>query len=354
MQACIVVGARPQFIKAAELVHGGTREGLAYSIVHTGQHYDQLLSEVFFDELNIPAPDTNLGVGSGAHGWQTGEIMRRLEAYLVETEIPDAVVVFGDTNSTIAGAIAAAKLGVPVVHVEAGLRSYDRFMPEEINRVVTDRLSSLLCCPSDLAVSNLEDEGIHSGVHNTGDIMYDSVVRYRSAIETRASDLSGRKGARPWALATIHRASNTDNHTRLEAALACLEAAEMPVVWPIHPRTRKKIEEWGGEVPSNVRLVNPASYLDMLAHISAAGHVLTDSGGIQKEAFWLGTPCITLRDTTEWKETANLGWNVIVGIDPKAVRNAVNRELPSRNVNPYGDGQSAQTISELILSVNDG
>lgn len=348
-RVCLVVGARPQFIKAAELIHGGGRVDLDYTLVHTGQHYDPGLSDVFFDELDIPAPQINLNVGSGSHARQTGEIMSRFERYLFDTGFPDWLVVFGDTNSTLAASITAAKLGVPVAHVEAGLRSFDRTMPEELNRVVTDRISDLLFCPSDLAVTNLANEGIVRGVHNTGDIMFDSVVRHNSAIAQRTRQISSRMGSDPWVLATIHRPANTDKPDGLDAALACLEAAGMPVVWPVHPRARSRLESNGTKVPDNVRLVDPMGYLTMLAHIGAATRVLTDSGGVQKEAFWLSTPCITLRDTTEWPETVAQGWNVLVGNDPEAVREAVDRPTPVDQANPYGNGDSAQRMAALLI-----
>lgn len=349
IRVCIVVGARPQFIKAAELIHGGGRDELDYTLVHTGQHYDPRLSDLFFDELGIPAPKVNLDVGSGSHGWQTGEIMSRFERFLLETGLPDWLVVFGDTNSTLAASITAAKLGVPIAHVEAGLRSFDRTMPEELNRLVTDRISDLLFCPSGLAVTNLANEGIVRGVHNTGDIMFDSVGRHNAAIAERARQISSRMGSDPWVLATIHRAANTDRRDRLDAALACLEAAGMPVVWPVHPRARTRLESNGTKVPENVHLTDPMGYLNMLAHISAATCILTDSGGVQKEAFWLCTPCITLRDTTEWPETVAQGWNVLVGNDPEAVREAVRRPIPVEQVNPYGDGDSAQRMAALLI-----
>lgn len=348
-RACIVVGARPQFIKAAEMIHAGSLDGLEYSLVHTGQHYDSSLSGVFFDELSIPEPQVNLETGSGPHGWQTGEIMSRLERYLLDAGLPDWVVVFGDTNSTIAAAITAAKLGIRVAHVEAGLRSFDRTMPEEINRVVTDKISQLLFCPSDLAIKHLADEGIVDGVHYTGDIMFDSVVRHGSAIAERAAHVSSRMGSDPWALATIHRAANTDSPDRLEAMLACLAAVEMPVVWPVHPRARDRLDANASHVPDNVRLIDPVGYLTMLAHISAATRVLTDSGGVQKEAFWLRTPCITLRDRTEWPETVDQGWNILVGSDQEAVRSAIQRQIPHKQTNPYGDGYSAQRMAELLI-----
>ncbi|MFV1981775.1 MAG: UDP-N-acetyl glucosamine 2-epimerase, partial [Rhodothermia bacterium] len=277
IRVCIVVGARPQFIKAAELIHGGGRDELDYTLVHTGQHYDPRLSDIFFDELDIPAPQVNLDAGSGSHGRQTGEIMSRFERYLLDAGLPDWLVVFGDTNSTLAAAVTAAKLGVPVAHVEAGLRSFDRTMPEELNRVVTDRISDLLFCPSDLAVANLANEGIVGGVHNTGDIMFDSVVRHNPAITERARQISSRMGPDPWVLATIHRAANTDRTDRLDAVLSCLEAAEMPVVWPVHPRARTRLEANGAKVPDNVHLIDPMGYLTMLAHIGAASCILTDS-----------------------------------------------------------------------------
>ena len=320
--------------------------------MHTGQHYDAGLSDVFFRELDLPLPDDELGVGSGPHGAQTGRMLEGVEGVIVRDR-PDVVLVVGDTNSTLAGALASAKLGVPVAHVEAGLRSYQRDMPEEINRVLTDHLSSLLFCPSNTSVANLLKEGIEQGVHQVGDVMFDVLSRYLPSAEERARivrDLGVEQG--DFALATIHRAENTDDRARLTSVLASLERVAslgIPVVFPVHPRTRRALADV--RPARGVRLIPPASYLQMLSLEASASVILTDSGGVQKEAYWLGVPCVTLRDETEWVETVDLGWNVVAGCDPDAVATAVARDTPTGPRPPvYGDGRSADRIVAALVS----
>ena len=320
-------------------------------LVHTGQHYDDQMSRIFFEELDLPAPDVNLGVGSGSHARQTGEMMIGLERYIEDAGPFDGVLVYGDTNSTLAGALVAAKLHVPLAHVEAGLRSFNRRMPEEINRIVTDRLSQLLFCPSRTAISNLEAEGIGAGVHFTGDVMYDVLLRYRGRARERyplEALVPFEAGA--YELATVHRAENTDDPERLKTLLSVLGGLDRPVVWPMHPRTRARLAAFGFEVPENVLVLEPVGYLAMLSLLAGAHWVLTDSGGLQKEAFWMERPCLTLRSETEWVETQAEGWNQVVGLDEDAIE-AARRHTPSGAPQPvYGEGQAAERIAALIAS----
>lgn len=344
-----IVGARPQFIKASA-VSRALRKRHNEILVHTGQHYDHEMSETFFSELAIPEPDHRLEIGSGTHGRQTGRMLERIEEVLLE-EKPEWVLVYGDTNSTLAGALAAAKLRVPLAHVEAGLRSFNRAMPEELNRVVTDHVADLLLCPSATAEKNLHDEGVHAGVCVTGDVMFDAL----QAVVERARLASGvlaalglERGA--FCLATVHRAENTDDPGRLTAILAGLGRVRGPVVLAAHPRTLKAIERLGIGLSSNILLRAPFGYLDMCRLLEAARLLLTDSGGLQKEAYWLGTPCVTLRDQTEWVETVAAGWNLLVGADPDRIASASERERPasSRPALYGGDGAAAERCVSAI------
>jgi len=295
MKILSIVGARPQFVKCAP-VSRELRRVHEEVLVHTGQHYDYLLSEVFFRDLEIPAPDYHLEIGSGSHGVQTGRMLAAIEEVIGKEE-PEIVLVYGDTNSTLAGALAAAKVHVPVAHVEAGLRSFDRRMPEEVNRVLTDHCSDLLFCPTETAVANLAAEGITRGVHLTGDVMVDALQENLALAKERATvDLP----ATGYFLATVHRASNTDDPVALRAIMAAFALLEAPVIFPVHPRTRKKFAEYGIRPAENVRIVEPLPYFDMLAALAGARAVLTDSGGVQKEAYILEVPCVTLRENTEW------------------------------------------------------
>jgi UDP-N-acetylglucosamine 2-epimerase len=306
MKVASIVGARPQFIKAAPLDRE-LRELCQHVLIHTGQHYDYAMSAVFFEQLEIPEPHYNLGVGSASHGKQTGEILIRIEETLIE-EQPHCVLVYGDTNSTLAGALAAVKLHLPVAHVEAGLRSFNRNMPEEINRVLTDHVANLLYCPTETARSNLLREGIAGGVFNFGDVMYDAVLQSSEAVDT-ASRLLASLDLRPasYLLATVHRPTNTDDQQNLASILRALASTDEIVVFPAHPRARQAMERLGLEVSSNVRLLEPVSYLDMLSLEKNARLILTDSGGVQKEAYFFGVPCLTLREETEWVETTEAG-----------------------------------------------
>jgi UDP-N-acetylglucosamine 2-epimerase len=312
-------------------------------LVHTGQHYDYEMSGVFFDRLDLPPAEVNLGVGSGSHGGQTAAMLVGIEDVLVN-EAPDGLIIYGDTNSTVAAALAAAKLHVPVIHIEAGLRSFNRRMPEEINRVVADHLSSLLLCPSDTAVSNLAAEGICEGVYNVGDVMLDVLNWARERVGSEPSPLLHRLGVAPGAfrLLTLHRSENTDTPRRLSSVLQALNALEGDVLFPVHPRTRKAIAGVGVELRPHIHLVDPLGYVDMVGVAAAARMILTDSGGLQKEAYWLGVPCVTLRDQTEWVETVNAGWNYLAGADYDRILTAVREFHPPAARPPlYGDGRAA-------------
>lgn len=348
-----IVGARPQFIKAWPVSRALRQAGHTEILVHTGQHYDDAMSRVFFEELGLPEPDVNLGIGSGSHGEQTGRMLVALEPVLLEHR-PDWVLVYGDTNSTLAGALAAAKLHVPVAHVEAGLRSFNKRMPEEINRVLTDHCSDLLFCPTPTAVENLAREGITRGVHLVGDVMHEALLEARQ-IAAQRSRILDRLGLEPrsYFLVTVHRAENTDDPTRLAGIWSALTelARERPVLFPVHPRTRKVLTGLGlfgesaqlrepdrgdGELPvvrpvpgADLRLLPPLGYLDMLRLTESARVILTDSGGLQKEACWLGVPCVTLRDETEWVETLAHGANVLAGTDPARICTATRSFLRS-------------------------
>lgn len=396
-----IVGARPQFIKLAPIlmaIERHNRENPGHRIeevlVHTGQHYDYEMSQVFFDELGLKEPDYHLGVGSGTHGYQTGEMLKRIEEVLLK-EKPDLVMVYGDTNSTLAGALAAAKLHIPVAHVEAGLRSFNRKMPEEINRVLTDHVSTFLFCPTKTAVENLRREGftniLNNGhllpltsappppcssapppltpcpstpvVANTGDVMYDAVLLYGKLAQERSRILE-KLGLKPkgYALATVHRAENTDDPKRLKAifqGLVAIAQEGFPVIVPLHPRTRRTLSFLPlTPYPSNpnLRLIDPVSYLDMLVLEKNARVILTDSGGVQKEAFFFRVPCVTLREETEWVETVEVGWNVLVGCDPDRIRQTASLPRSSAPLppcttgsSPYGDGHAAERIVALMV-----
>lgn len=342
MKIVTVIGARPQFIKAAPVSRairslGGGRAGtppLIEVLVHTGQHYDREMSDVFFEELRLSEPDYHLGIGGGPHGQQTGRMLEGVERVL-EAEHPDLVLVYGDTNSTLAGALAAAKLRIPVAHVEAGLRSFNRAMPEELNRVVTDHLASYLFCPTALAVKNLSCEGIVKGVHLVGDVMYE-VLRESLPLATSRSRILERLALRPktYDVLTVHRAENTDRPERLAGILEAIARLDRPAVFPCHPRTKKAIEQFGLAPLAHsprVRMIEPVSYLDMLRLEADAALIVTDSGGVQKEAHWLGVPCVTLRDETEWAETVESGWNVVAGTEPEAICAAVRQQANGRH-----------------------
>jgi UDP-N-acetylglucosamine 2-epimerase len=345
-----IVGARPQFIKAAPVSRALTSH-FNEVMIHTGQHYDYEMSDLFFKEMDMRQPDFNLGIGGGTHGAQTGMMLIELEKVMSSVK-PDCILVYGDTNSTLAGALTAAKAGTPLAHVEAGLRSYNRAMPEEVNRVLTDHVSTWLFCPTDVAVQNLKKEGIVKGVHQIGDVMYDAllhnleIAREKSQILAR---MSLKKGE--YALATVHRAGNTDNRNNMQSILDALGSLPTRVIFPVHPRTRKRIEEWELAVNSNVSLIEPLGPLDILQLLENANCILTDSGGMQREAYLLGARCITLREETEWVETVSAGWNSLAGVDAKRIRALYETWKPAGE-RPllYGDGRAAEKIVQILVS----
>jgi len=353
MKIVTVIGARPQFIKAAPLLNALEKLDTAceHVLVHTGQHYDDAMYRQFFSELSIPAPDHDLEVGSGTHGRQTAAMMERLEPILEDVQ-PDWVVVYGDTNSTIAAALVAAKNHIRVAHVEAGLRSFNRTMPEELNRVVTDHLSNALLCPSETAVRNLETEGITKGVHMIGDVMADALAMALDRIENEPGTfeaLNLQPGG--YLLATVHRASNTDDPDTLVRLVTALKSLDEPVVFPVHPRTRARLNELGVEQGGNLIEVDPVGYLDMVRLEKDARMILTDSGGVQKEAYWQGVPCVTLREDTEWVETIENGWNMLVGTDAEAIRDAVRSFAPpAERPELYGDGHASERCVEVLAA----
>ncbi len=387
MKLVTIVGARPQFIKAAAVSRAiqsynrqgsplnryGSKKKIKEIWVHTGQHYDDLMDRVFFDELELRKPNAHLGVGSSSHARQTGMMLERIEAVLLR-EKPNGTIVYGDTNSTLAGALASAKLNIPVAHVEAGLRSYSRLMPEEINRLLTDHLSALLFCPTRQAVMNLRLEGIKKGrarlVKNVGDVMYDSILYYSKLAEERSTILKDLKlvdlydksishatcGIPQYYLATLHRAENTDDPQKLKSILKALNeiAKKTPVILPLHPRTKKMLQVYRLQAEGQrIKLIDPVSYLDMLTLEKNAQAILTDSGGVQKEAYWFKVPCITLREETEWIETVRQGWNRVVGTDREKIVEALihfNKEKRSR-VKPglFGNGKAGQQIVQHIV-----
>jgi UDP-N-acetylglucosamine 2-epimerase len=381
MKIITIVGARPQFIKAAavsRMIQEFNRRSqtrlyekkrIQEIWVHTGQHYDYLMDKVFFEELELPKSDYHLGVGSGSHARQTGIMLERIEAVL-QKEKPKVVMVYGDTNSTLAGALVAVKLNIPVAHVEAGLRSFNRTMPEEINRLLTDHLSTLLFCPTDQAVRNLLKEGIKDGrtriVKNVGDVMYDSILYYSKIAEKKSTILHDLNLVNPrsvppgranpqYYLATLHRAENTDNPKKLKSILRALNeiGKNTPTVLPLHPRTKKMMKVYH-LFPGfkNIKFIEPISYFDMLKLEKNAKAILTDSGGIQKEAYWFRVPCFTLREETEWVETVKHGWNRLVGSVEKKIVTGVShfsgKNLP-RRPSLFGDGRASEKIVEILV-----
>jgi len=357
MKIVTVIGARPQFIKAAPLSRALAVRGVEEVLVHTGQHYDEAMSDVFFREMRIPEPRYRLGIGGLAHGAMTGRMLEAVEGVL-QQEKPDRLLVYGDTNSTLAGALAAAKLGVEVAHVEAGLRSFNLAMPEEINRRLTDHVCGLLFAPTDAAVENLRREGIAAGVHRTGDVMYDAALQFMKIAGERSKVLE-RLALKPrgYVLATVHRAENTDDPARLANIFQALGAlaAETAVVVPLHPRTRKTLAERGFAAPPALRVVEPVGFLDMLMLERHARLIATDSGGVQKEAYFYGVPCATLRQETEWVELVEAGANRLVPpLDAATVLEALREEAKREAFAPkpglYGDGAAAEHIAEILAA----
>jgi UDP-GlcNAc3NAcA epimerase len=350
MKIVSIVGTRPQFIKCAPLSRELRKEHEEI-LVHTGQHYDHEMSDIFFEELNIPKPEYNLGIRSYNQGEQTGEMIIEIEKVLLK-EKPGMVLVYGDTNSTLAGAMAASKLFIMLVHVEAGLRSFDRRMPEEINRVLTDHVSDILLCPTQKAVENLAKEGIIGGVHLVGDVMLDALEYNRKVAEEKShiiDELGLEKGK--YLVITVHRPSNTDSRVNLSNIVKALGQSAKIVVFPVHPRSEKYLREYGiwDNMPANVRLIPPLGYLDMLRLMGNAEMILTDSGGIQKEAYMLKVPCITLRENTEWVETLEEGWNVLVGADREKIIRAMKEFKPHHRLKDiFGNGYTSVKIREII------
>jgi UDP-GlcNAc3NAcA epimerase len=359
MNILTVVGARPQFIKAAvfsRYIRNNPSLGITETLVHTGQHYDENMSGVFFKEMEIPEPDVNLHTGSGTHGKMTGEMLIMLEAEMTVRK-PDAVLVYGDTNSTLAGALAASKLHIPVAHVEAGLRSFMMAMPEEQNRVLSDHISTWLFCPTETAVRNLRNDGIadygrgaapdidRKRVALTGDIMYEAALYYQhKSVAPAYSD---------FILFTLHRAENTDNPARLKSITDAVNALDgCRFVFPMHPRTKKILAERGLRFGSHVTVTEPVGYLEMIGLEAACSAVLTDSGGVQKEAFFFKKPCVTLRDSTEWVELVDAGWNSLTGVDSEKIISAVkNIRPPAAHPALYGDGRCAEKIAAELQGV---
>ena len=357
MHLLTIIGARPQFIKAAvfsRYIRDNSACGITETLLHTGQHYDQNMNDIFFSEMEIPKPDLNLHVGSGNHGKTTGIMLERIEEVIIDKK-PDTVLVYGDTNSTLAGALAASKLHVPVAHVEAGLRSYMMEMPEEQNRLLTDHLSTWLFCPTQIAVNNLKKEGItdnnnstppspdNKKVFNTGDIMYDASLFYRKKNNYSLNENN-------FILLTIHRAENTDDPKRLDAIFKAINTLnDFSFIFPVHPRTKKIINQEGIITANHIKLIPPVGYLEMLNLESACTAILTDSGGVQKEAYFFKKPCITMRDSTEWVELVSSGWNTLSGADTKKIINAVkNIHIPCEYPDLYGDGNCAKKICKIL------
>ncbi|WLR52857.1 UDP-N-acetylglucosamine 2-epimerase (non-hydrolyzing) [Bacillus tianshenii] len=347
-----IVGARPQFIKVAS-VSRVLRKYFQEILVHTGQHYDHNMSGVFFDELNIPQPDYNLTVGSGGHGTQTGMMMQKIEEIVLQ-EKPDGILVYGDTNSTLAGALVASKLHIPLVHIEAGLRSFNKQMPEEVNRILTDHISTILFAPTIQSVRNLEKENITENVHLVGDVMNDAVLYNMRIAEKKFTLQQFGLEDRTYMLVTIHRAENTDNAARLEAIFRSLNEVKRQIILPLHPRTKQKLEQFGLlyllEDSHHIKVIKPVSYLEMLYLEKHANAIVTDSGGVQKEAYFAKKPCYTLREQTEWVETVESGWNILVDPKEDSLSTIMNGARPSEyDEELYGNGKASERIVQEML-----
>ena len=350
MKVLTVVGARPQFIKSAPVSRAFAKAGIEEYLVHTGQHYDKGMSSIFFDELCINKPDLNLGIGSGSQAQQVGKMLISLEK-VMQVQSPDAVVVYGDTNSTLAGALSARKLNLPVAHIEAGLRSFNQNMPEETNRILTDHCSSWLFCPTENAVGQLKKEGLIKGVHLVGDPMYDAILLFGEASVKRKNILEELEiTPGNFYLATIHRVYNTDQKNVLWDIFEALSQLDKPVIFPIHPRTNKMLKQYKIIPRGGIRLIPPVGYLEMLVLEKHSRMILTDSGGIQKEAFFLQIPCITLRTETEWVETVATGWNKVVGTEPAEILEAARSnnwpQVPPPQL--FGDGSASLQIATIL------
>lgn len=357
MKIITILGARPQFIKAATVSRELKKAGISEVIVHTGQHFDANMSQVFFDEMEIPTPHYNLEIQGLKHGAMTGRMIEKIEEVLLK-EKPDCVVVYGDTNSTLAGALAAAKLHIPVAHVEAGLRSFDMKMPEEINRILTDRISSVLFCPTTTAINHLEKEGFKNfdcEVILSGDVMYDAVLFYKDKIKTHSTIIQKeRLDSKPFILATIHRAENTNDPLRLANICNALNEInkEIQIILPLHPRTRAFLKD--RNLRLDARIIDPVGYFDMLALLEGCSMVMTDSGGLQKEAYFFNKYCLTLRDQTEWVELIEAGANTLVGADSHAILTGFHEAITNKVVaqpNLYGNGKASELIAKTLYSL---
>jgi UDP-N-acetylglucosamine 2-epimerase len=351
MKIISIVGARPQFIKSAPVSKAIIEAGYVEFKIHTGQHYDYELSQVFFEELNLQEPSINLGIGSGTHAYQTGQMMIGIESILM-TQKPDVVLVYGDTNSTLAGALATAKLNIKLAHIEAGLRSFNRLMPEEHNRILTDHCADFLFCPGLTAVDNLLREGIKKGVHLVGDTMYDAVLIFAKIADQRSKILQTlRLKPKDYLLTTIHRAYNTDQPEVLSSIFSAFQRAEDMIIFPMHPRTIKAVKASNLSIPDNVKVIDPVGYLDMLVLEKNARIILTDSGGMQKEAYFFEVPCLTMRTETEWVETLKSGWNLLVGTDPNFIVDVIREHnWPiTHNSSLYGDGNASAKIVDILF-----
>ncbi len=356
MKTCTIIGARPQFVKAAVVsAEFAKSKDVKEVIIHTGQHYDHEMSEIFFRELHVPREKYNLEIGSGTHGLQTGRMLEKLEEILL-AEKPDCVLVYGDTNSTLAGALAASKLHIPIAHVEAGMRSFNKAMPEEINRIVADHIATVNFCSTETAVKNLKDENLGKTSVLVGDVMYDCALKFAEIAEKRCDPMERLSlKDKGYALLTCHRAENTDDRRRLTEivrAVNCI-SERTPVVYPVHPRTINFIRKYKLSLSKDVMMIKPVGYLEMILLEKHASAVITDSGGVQKEAFFFRVPCITMRDETEWVETARLGWNRLTGADSakitSAFANFAKRKPSATTARPYGDGRSAAKILKHLL-----
>lgn len=347
MKIVSIIGARPQFIKAAVVSKEFAKNSIIEDIlIHTGQHYDDNMSKVFFDELEIPKPDYNLEVGSASHAVQTGKMLMKIEKILL-SEKPDWVFVYGDTNSTIAGALAAAKLHIKIAHVEAGLRSFNRLMPEEINRITTDRISDLLLVPSQNAMKLLEKEGLTENASFVGDVMFDSILFYKEMAKKKYS-ISNITNEITYYIATVHRAENTDDRNRLQNIFSAFSELDHPVILPLHPRTKSKLS--GISFNDNIKIINPVSYLEIILLLINSKKVFTDSGGLQKEAYFMQRPCITLRDETEWIETLNGNWNFVVGTNKEKILEKASVDTFNEQGEYYGDGKAGEKIVKTLMN----
>lgn len=349
MKILTVIGARPQFIKAATVSNKIRRNGNSEILVHTGQHYDNNMSDIFFEELGIPKPDYNLNIGSSNHGHQTGSMLIALEDIYLK-EKPDMVLVYGDTNSTLAGALCASKLLIPVAHVEAGLRSFNMAMPEEQNRILTDHISNLLFAPTQTAINNLSKENITKGVYNTGDVMYDAINLFKKRAK-EVSNIIEKLDLSPnsYILSTIHRAENTNSVERLTSIIKALSECGKKIILPLHPRTKKFISQYNLKIGDNIQIIDPVGYLETILLEENSKKIVTDSGGIQKEAYFLSKPCITMRDETEWIETVQNGWNTIVGSDSNKILDAIENFNPTGTpASAFGNGDASSIITDII------